>query len=138
MSEEIWLMIAFAPQPGYRLSESGKSWWATYSTRGAAVEAKRRLVAAGIGYVCKKTPAKGSRKKRSAKPGTWRFKPWRQPKRPVESERLRSERDRRFAAYRQEMSRPLDELQELPVPYDGPSFGRSPGLSKAAPPRMRR
>lgn len=131
--QQIWLMIAFAPAPGFRPAENGKSWCRTFRTRNAAIASKRVLVAAGIRYLCKKVPAKPDGKPRGKRP----FKPWRQPA-CTESEGLRAARDRQFAEYRREMAQPLELTQPLPEPKDGPTFGRSPGLSKGAPARLGR
>ena len=56
--QHVWLMIAFAPAPGFRPAKNGKSWFAHFATREQAIKAKYRLVALGIRYICKKTEAR--------------------------------------------------------------------------------
>ena len=51
---QVWLMIAFLPAHGYRPAKSGKNWVRSFATREAAITAANKLVALGIGFVCRK------------------------------------------------------------------------------------
>jgi len=126
---DAWLMLAFAPAPGYLPAKSGKSWYRKLATRDQAIAAKRELVAAGISYKCVKVQDDGRalRKPRS-------LQRERKPYRPVESRALRAQRDAEFADHRTSMTARMPPPDALPEPRNGPVFGRSPGLSKSGAP----
>lgn len=150
---EVWLMLAF---PGsdtghYSLrafapSKNGKSWFRILPTRESAIACKRELVADGIKYVCKKVQRaqqkltnlrNGVRKKNPPKARQWN-ESGKTPSgdsifsTPVTS--LRRQQIANFELYKRDMASRAAKPDPLPEPKNGPSFGRSPGLSKSGAP----
>lgn len=150
---EVWLMLAF---PGndtgrrslrdFAPSKSGKSWHRILPTRESAIACKRELVADGIKYVCKKVPRaqqkltnlrNGVQKKNPPKARQW-DESGKTPSggsifsTPVTS--LRRQQIADFELYIRNMASRAAKPDPLPEPKNGPSFGRSPGLSKSGAP----
>lgn len=127
MSED-WLLIlplGARPPTWAALHRSKKCWWRKVKNERRSLELKSALAA--LGYHCKTVAA--SDRQRPAKSLS--------PAHPSRIPQAAPHERAAFEQFKQDMATPPILPQILPEPKNGPSFGRSPGLSKAAPKRHR-